>query len=71
MSLLDKIFRPNEAKKSDDALTKAKAFFQTLTAYSPVFTNWGGAIYESEIVRAQKNNPETDVFTGISFEKPE
>lgn len=52
MSLLDKIFRPNEAKKSDDALTKAKAFFQTLTAYSPVFTNWNGAIYESEIVRA-------------------
>lgn len=52
MSLLDKIFRPAEAKKSDDALTKAQAFFQTLTAYAPVFTNWGGAIYESEIVRA-------------------
>lgn len=52
MSLLDKIFRPAEAKKSEDALTEAKAFFQTLTAYAPVFTNWGGAIYESEIVRA-------------------
>ena len=52
MSLLDKIFRPNEAKKSEDALREAKSFFQTLTAYAPVFTNWGGAIYESEIVRA-------------------
>ena len=26
--------------------------FRTLTAYRPVFTSWGGAIYESEIVRA-------------------
>lgn len=52
MSLLDKIFRPDEAKKSEDALREARAFFQTLTAYTPTFTNWGGAIYESEIVRA-------------------
>ena len=52
MSLLDKIFRPAEAKKSEAALTEARALFQTLTAYTPVFTNWGGAIYESEIVRA-------------------
>ena len=52
MSLLDKIFRPAEAKKSEDALREARAFFQTFTAYAPVFTNWGGMIYESEIVRA-------------------
>ena len=52
MSLLDKIFRPNEAKKSEQALREANAFFQTLSAYTPIFTNWGGAIYESEIVRA-------------------
>lgn len=52
MSLLDRIFRPAEAKKSDEALNEAKSFFKTLTAYAPVFTNWGGAIYESEIVRA-------------------
>ena len=52
MSLFDKIFRPGEAKKSDDALRSAMTLFQTLTAYQPVFTNWGGAIYESEIVRA-------------------
>lgn len=52
MSLFDKIFRPAEAEKSDDALRNARSLFQTLTAYQPVFTNWGGAIYESEIVRA-------------------
>ena len=52
MSLLDKIFRPAEAKKSEDALNRAYSYFKTLTAYEPVFTNWGGAIYESEIVRA-------------------
>ena len=52
MGLLDKIFRPDEAKKSEDALRNARSFFETLTAYSPVFTNWSGAVYESEIVRA-------------------
>lgn len=52
MSLLEKIFRPADAKKSEKALEEARAFFQTLTAYTPTFTNWGGAIYESEIVRA-------------------
>lgn len=52
MGLFDKIFRPDEAKKSDEALQQARSLFQTLTAYQPVFTNWGGAIYESEIVRA-------------------
>ncbi len=52
MSLLDKIFRPTEAKKSEEALREARAFFQTFTAYAPVFTSWGGMIYESEIVRA-------------------
>ena len=52
MSLLDKIFRPAEAKKSEEAMKAAQTFFQTLTAYQPVFSNWGGAVYESEIVRA-------------------
>lgn len=52
MGLLQKIFRPTEATKSEKALAEAKAYFQTLTAYTPTFTNWGGAIYESEIVRA-------------------
>lgn len=52
MSLFDRIFRPDQAKKGDEALNNARTLFQTLTAYQPVFTNWGGAIYESEIVRA-------------------
>ena len=52
MSLFDWIFRPDEAKKSQEALDKAYTMFRTLTAYQPIFTNWGGAIYESEIVRA-------------------
>ena len=52
MGLFDRIFRPDDAKKSEDALREARSFFQTLTAYAPVFTNWSGAIYESEIVRA-------------------
>ena len=52
MGLFDKIFRPAEAEKSDNALREARSFFETLTAYAPVFTNWSGAIYESEIVRS-------------------
>lgn len=52
MSLFDRIFRPDKAKKSDEALNNARTLFQTLTAYQPVFTSWGGAIYESEIVRS-------------------
>ena len=51
-SLFDKIFRPDKAKESERALNNAKSLFQTLTAYQPIFTSWGGAIYESEIVRA-------------------
>lgn len=52
MSLFDKIFRPDKAKESNEALSRAQTLFQTLTAYQPAFTSWGGAIYESEIVRA-------------------
>lgn len=52
MGLFDWIFRPAEAEKSEKALNNARSLFQTLTAYQPVFTNWGGAVYESEIVRA-------------------
>lgn len=52
MGLFDKIFRPDKAKESEKALKNAHDLFQTLTAYRPVFTSWGGAIYESEIIRA-------------------
>lgn len=45
MGLLEKIFkRPG--------YIPGQQVFRTLTAYSPVFTSWGGAIYESELVRA-------------------
>ena len=30
----------------------AESVYRTLTAYSPVFTSWGGRIYESDMVRA-------------------
>lgn len=52
MGLFDRIFRPNESKESEKALKEARRTFETLTAYEPAFTSWGGAIYESEIVRA-------------------
>ena len=52
MSLFDLIFRPSDAKKSQKALDDAYTMFRTLTAYQPVFHSWGGAIYESEIVRS-------------------
>lgn len=52
MGLFDKIFRPDKAKESEKALREAYNTFSTLTAYRPVFTSWGGAIYESEVVRS-------------------
>ncbi len=52
MSLFDNIFRPDKAKAQKEALSSAQTLFQTLTAYTPAFTSWGGAVYESEIVRA-------------------
>ena len=49
MGLFDKIFkRPNGSGQPE-------GFFKTLTAYTPVFTTWGGQIYESELVRAAIN----------------
>ena len=51
-SLFEKIFRPKEAEKAKDALQKANETFLTLRGYSPVFRDWNGKIYESEIVRA-------------------
>lgn len=52
MGLFDYIFRPRQAKESQKALNEAKGYFQTLTAYQPVFTTWSGCIYESELVRS-------------------
>lgn len=45
MGLFDKIFKKPKTKQ--DA-----GFFQTFTAYTPIFTSWNGCIYESALVRA-------------------
>lgn len=52
MGLFDKIFRPAKDKESEQALRQARGYFETLTAYRPVFRDWHGEIYESELVRA-------------------
>ena len=46
MGLIDRLFGKPKATGVSDSR------FETLTAYSPVFTSWGGQIYESELVRA-------------------
>jgi len=47
MGLIDRLFgRPRTTGAAGDSR------FETLTAYSPVFTSWGGQIYESELARA-------------------
>lgn len=46
MGLFDKIFKRPGARREPEG------FFRTLTAYTPVFTIWGGQIYESELVRS-------------------
>lgn len=46
MGLFEKIF------KKPKPTGNPEGFFQTMTAYSPVFTSWGGELYESEMVRA-------------------
>jgi len=50
-SLFEKIFRPKEAEKSKNALKADETFLQ-LRGYRPVFHDWNGKIYESELVRA-------------------
>lgn len=47
MGLFEKIFRKPPTPRGDP-----QGFFKTLTAYAPVFSTWGGAVYESELVRA-------------------
>ena len=52
MGLFDLIFRPSKNDEALKAITQARGTFQELTAYRPAFTNWRGAIYESDLVRA-------------------
>lgn len=46
MGLFEKIFKRPIGNR------EPQGFFQTLSAYTPVFTSWGGQIYESELVRS-------------------
>ena len=48
MGLLEKIF----GKKEPLVAAKAKSTFQLLEGYTPMFTNWNGSIYESDLIRA-------------------
>lgn len=50
MGLFEKIFKPSGPER--EALKGAEGTFAALSVYRPVFTNWHGAIYESELVRA-------------------
>lgn len=52
MGLFDRIFQPKKNKESEKALADAEGFFHTLRSYRPVFTDWRGSLYESELVRA-------------------
>lgn len=52
MGLLDAIFHPDRNRQEQEALHRAGTVFKTLTTYTPAFTTWGGAIYESDLVRA-------------------
>lgn len=45
MGIFDRIFHKQQAKM-------AAEFFETLTGYTPIFTSWGGQIYESELCRS-------------------
>lgn len=47
MGLFQKLFPGRTA-----AAKAAASYFQTLNMYTPVFTDWKGAIYESELVRS-------------------
>lgn len=49
MSLFDKLF------KNRPATPKMTTEFKLLNGYRPVFTNWSGSIYESELIRSAIN----------------
>ena len=48
MGLIDRLFGKPKATGAGTQDSR----YETITAYSPVFTSWGGQIYESEMVRA-------------------
>lgn len=46
MGLFEKIFKRPQPSGNPES------FFKTLTTYTPTFSSWSGALYESELVRA-------------------
>lgn len=50
MGLLQKIFGYDDTQQKEKE--QLQGYFKTLTAYTPAFTNWNGALYESELVRS-------------------
>lgn len=46
MGLFEKIFGGNKTPRYE------QGYFKLLNGYTPAFTNWGGSIYERELVRA-------------------
>ena len=50
MGLLEKLF-PKKNKDAEQAALVAN-YFKSLTTYQPVWTNWNGELYESELVRS-------------------
>lgn len=55
MGLFDKIFKRPVPRGQPEG------YFTTFSAYTPVFTTWGGQIYESELVRAAINARATHI----------
>lgn len=55
MGLFDKIFKRPEGQG------QPQGAFQTLTAYTPAFTSWGGQLYESQLVRSAINARATHI----------
>ena len=47
MGLIEKIFGKRKPAANGQPMTT----LETFTAYSPVFTSWGGQLYESALVR--------------------
>ena len=48
MGIFEKIF----GKREPVAAAKARATFQLLEGYTPMFSTWNGSIYESDLIRA-------------------
>lgn len=55
MGLFDKIFKRPVPRGQPEG------YFTTFSAYTPVFTTWGGQIFESELVRAAINARATHI----------